>query len=393
MIWFEATQSRPAGDHVDVEVDAVTVRVVELAAVVREAGVGQDRLGGVGAVGGHGLGPRLDLLVRHPLREEPVEPDRVGRRRVTVLTELRHGLAVDRAAECLAERGHAVRVLRRVGHERDRIGRRRVERVEVLLVLRRVRLVDVRHEVVRPVDLPALDEGERGVVRRGLHVLEARDLRQALLPVVRVLVEDVVLRGEARDHVVRSRAHRPRVVEGRDVADLGPHVSRHDEQPVHRGCDELRVGRLQLDDDLVGASRLDGDDLVAGSGQADPVHELVLASGQEAVDDVGRGELLAVRPFHASSEVQREGLVAVAPFPASGEPRYGLEATFGRDDQRLVERPLDERAARQPGRGVGVEVLDERRVAGARHDEALVACRDLDGAVRGRRRRRAESGR
>src|SRR4029450_13364124 len=99
------------------------------------------------------------------------------------------------------------------------------------------------------------------------------------------------------------------------------------ELSVHVCGEDLRVGRLQLEDDLVRASRLDGDDLVAGAGQADPVHELVLASGQEAVDDVGRGELLAVRPLRIPGEVHRELLVAVAPLPASGEPRNGLEAT------------------------------------------------------------------
>ena len=76
----------------------------------------------------------------------------------------------------------------------DRVGRRRVERVEVRLVLRLVRLGDVRDEVVRPVDLAALDQRERGVVRRRLDVLEAGDERLAGLPVVRVLAQDVVLR-------------------------------------------------------------------------------------------------------------------------------------------------------------------------------------------------------
>ena len=64
--------------------------------------------------------------------------------------------------------------------------------------------VDVRHEVVSPIDLTALDQRERRVIAGRLNVLEARDLRHPLAPVVRVLVEHVVLRREARD--ARERA-------------------------------------------------------------------------------------------------------------------------------------------------------------------------------------------
>src|SRR5438128_2173662 len=77
---------------------------------------------------GHLLRQLLHRRVAHPLREKAVQPDRVRRRRITVLAELRDRLAVDGEAERLAERGQAVRVLRRVEDERDRVRLRRVER-------------------------------------------------------------------------------------------------------------------------------------------------------------------------------------------------------------------------------------------------------------------------
>ena len=194
MIWLRGDPVRPARDDVDVELDPVALRVVQVATLVGEPVVGQHLLGRGRVVGGHRLRLRLHRRVGDPLREEPAEADRVGRRLVAVLAELPDRVAVDREAEGLAERDDAVRVLRVVEDERDRVVAVREERVVVLRVLRLVRLLDVRDEVVRPVDLAALDQRERRVVRRSLDVLEAGDLRQPGLPVVRVLVQDVVLR-------------------------------------------------------------------------------------------------------------------------------------------------------------------------------------------------------
>jgi hypothetical protein len=183
----------PARDDVDVELDRIPLRIDQPTALVSELGVGQKLLRGRWTVGRHLLRQLLHRGVLDPLGEEAAQADRVGRRCVAVLTELRHGLAIDREAERLTERNDAVRVLRRVEYQRDRVGRGRVERVEVLRVLRDVRLLDVRDEVVRPVDLAALDQRECTVVRGRLHILEALDLRLPLLPVARVLAEDVVL--------------------------------------------------------------------------------------------------------------------------------------------------------------------------------------------------------
>ena len=137
--------------------------------------------------------------------------------------------------------------------------------------------------------------------------------------------------------------------------------------------DELRVDRLEVDDDLVRAGGLDRLDVRVGSHEADQVHRLVLLAGREAVGDVGGGERLAVAPLRVLDEVERERLVAVAPLPALREPRIGVAAAGdAADDERLVERATDEGAAGQARGGIGVEVLDEGGVARAGHDEAAV---------------------
>ena len=173
MIWFDATQSDQPEMTWMSRLTGLPFGSMQLAALVGEPVVGEQLLRRRRVVGRERLRLRLHRRVGHPLREEPADADRVGRRRVAVLAELRHRVAVDRHRQRLAERDEAVRVLRGVEHERDRVGRRRVEGVEVRGVLRLVRLLDVRDEVVRPVDLAALDQRERCVVRRRLDVLEA----------------------------------------------------------------------------------------------------------------------------------------------------------------------------------------------------------------------------
>ena len=280
MIWFDATQSdQPEITWMSSETALPFGSISLLPLYVNPASV-SSFFAAVGLYVDERLRPCLDLRVGDPAREEPVQADRVGRRRVAVLTELRHGVAVDRHRQRVTERDEAVRVLVVVEHERDRVGRRRVEGVEVRLVLRLVRLVDVRDEVVRPVDLPALDQREGRVVRRSLHVLEAADQRLARLPVARVLREHVVLRREARDPRERAGADRVRVRERRGVLDLRPDVLRDHDHAVERRCDELRVGRLQVDHDGVRALRLDRGDVRLGAGDAEDVHHLVLAAGE-----------------------------------------------------------------------------------------------------------------
>ena len=126
---------------------------------------------------------------------------------------------------------------------------------------------------------------------------------------------------------------------------------------------------------------------LAGAGQADAVHDLVLPSGGQAVDDVGRRQRLPVRPPRVVDEVQAQRAVAVRPRVAACEPRLRAGLAQGRDQERLVERALDERAARQTGAGKRVEVLDERRVTRAGHDEAAVSCRRRGSVDRGGCRR------
>ena len=119
-----------------------------------------------------------DLSVTHE-GNRPLSPIASVGRRIAVLTELRDRVAIDRHRQRVPEGDEAVRILRVVEDQRDRVGRRGVEGVVVRLVLRLVRLGDVRDEVVRPVDLAALGQCQRRVVRRRLDVLEAGDERLA----------------------------------------------------------------------------------------------------------------------------------------------------------------------------------------------------------------------
>src|SRR5262249_31124203 len=96
---------------------------------------------------------------------------------------------------------------------------------------------------------------------------------------------------------------------------------------------------------------------------------------------VGGGQPRAVRPLHVPRDVERECLVAVRPRPGAGEPRDGPASARGRDDQRLVERPLRDRGGGKPTACKGIEVSGEGGDAGAGHDEAAVSGR---GRCRGR---------
>src|SRR5258708_1364700 len=83
-----------------------------------------------------------------------------------------------------------------------------------------------------------LELEQRCVVRRRRGVLEARDLGRSLEPVMRVLVENVVLRREAPERCERPRADGGRVRERRGIADVRPDVLRDDELQVEDRRDE-----------------------------------------------------------------------------------------------------------------------------------------------------------
>ena len=225
---------------------------------------------------------------------------------------------------------------------------------------------------MRPVGLSTADLEQRRVVRGCLDVLNARDLRHARLPVVRVLVQRVGLRAELRHLGERPGADRVRVEELVDVRDLREHVLGHDEDGVQVDGHELRVLGLQRDDDLVGALLLDRGDVRPLAVGADHVHRLVLLAGREAVDDVGRGQRLAVRPLDARAQVQRDLLAVLAPGIALREPLVLLAAAGRRGDhERLVHAAADE-GGRGDALHVRVEVANEGWIARARGHQALV---------------------
>ena len=120
------------------------------------------------------------------------------------------------------------------------------------------------------------------------------------------------------------------------------------------------------------AHLLDRDDVRPLAIQADDVHALVLLAGREAVDDIGGGQRLAVRPLDVRLDLQRQHLVAVAPLPALGQPGVDLASTGdGRDDERLVHGALHEAAVQHRAR-IRVEAARERGITRARHDETRV---------------------
>ncbi len=142
-------------------------------------------------------------------------------------------------------------------------------------------------------------------------------------------------------------------------------------------------GVLSADRDAARTDALDRHDVRAGAGEADDVHRLVLLAGGQAVDHVGSGQRLAVRPLRVLDDLERQRLVAVAPLPALREPRIDVASTSDRgNDERLVDRALHDVAVEGRAR-VRVERMRERRIARTRHDEALVC-----GGIRGGARRR-----
>ena len=243
---------------------------------------------------------------------------------------------------------------------------------------------------MRPVDLTALDLRQRGVVRRCLDVLDAGDLGSAGHPVVRVLAR--TCRPAWRSG--RSRRTGPTRPGAGSVKVAG--FLTFDQMcfgtmnwPFSVDCDELRVGRLQVDRDLVRTLRLTDAMFDVRLGEPDHVHGRVLLAGREAVDDVGSRQWLPSLHFTPCADVQRQGLVAVRPLPALRKPRVLVAAACcGRDDEGLVERPADERSRREARGRVRVEVTNECGVARSCEDEAFVSSGLLDCCGRARCRQR-----
>ena len=126
---------------------------------------------------------------------------------------------------------------------------------------------------------------------------------------------------------------------------------------------------------VCGALLLDGRDVRSLARRAEDVHRRVLLAGGHAVDDVGGGQRLAVRPLDALAEVDRQRLAVLAPRVALGEPLVLAAATGrSRDHERLVHAAADE-GRRGEALDVRVEVADERGIAGAGGDEAPVCGR------------------
>jgi hypothetical protein len=214
------------------------------------------------------------------------------------------------------------------------------------------------------------------------------DLRQPGLPVVRVLVQDVVLR--------RERAIR---LNGPELTGFG-FVNVDGSLTFDQTCFGTMNARLsvaEMNCESVVLSlittvwaplALIDAMLLSAPTRPDAIHRLVLATGGEAVDDVSGRERLAVRPLGLRRDVQRERLVAVAPSPAAREPRGRLAAAARHDGQRLVHGACTNALLGRPPAGVRVEVLREGRIARSGHDEALVRGRRAHGPA-GRRGRGA----
>jgi len=79
---------------------------------------------------------------------------------------------------------------------------------------------------------------------------------------------------------------------------------------------------LSLTTTLYAPEGPDRENVVVRPGETDEVHRLVLLTRDEAVDDVGGRERLAVRPLDAVLEVEGEGLVPVRPLPLFASHGY-----------------------------------------------------------------------
>ena len=114
-------------------------------------------------------------------------------RRVAELGEPRDRLSVDRSAQGLAERGQPVGIFRVIEVEADRRRRRRIEEVVMPRVVGDIRFLDIRHELVRRVDVTLHHLEDRRRAAAADDALDAFDVRCALQPVVRIPAKRIPL--------------------------------------------------------------------------------------------------------------------------------------------------------------------------------------------------------
>ena len=137
------------------------------------------------------------------------------------------------------------------------------------------------------------------------------------------------------------------ILERRRRLDLRPDVLRHDELEVQVCGDELRIRRLERDGDAERPDLLDRGDVRVRAVEADDVHRVarVLLAGGQAVDHVGGGQRLAVRPLDVGLDLQVQRLLVATPRPALRQPGVDVTALGdNRDRERLVDRALHDLA-------------------------------------------------
>ena len=203
----------------------------------------------------------------------------------------------------------------------------------VLRVLGDVVGVDVRDELAAPLRLARGEERVGRVIVEERRVVDGVQVGQPFLPVVGVaLVGDVLPCAGA--HRERARADgvldhlRGRVLERR------PDVLGHD-RGLSGDLVEVRHRRLvEGEGDLVVALLDDAlDDLPVRL----QVGLRVLLQQREAEHDIGGGERLPVRPFHARPDGERQRLVVRAPLVVAREPGRLLVVQEVVVDERLVQ--------------------------------------------------------
>ena len=164
------------------------------------------------------------------------------------------------------------------------------------------------------------DEGENGGrAVRDDGELDAVEMRQALLPVIRVAGELDQFVGLELDELERAGADR-----------MGAHFRRRNVAGIDRRIaggeqrQQRRLRPLQVERDLEVAVGRDVVDLVV-PGLARVLAEFLRRLAHQHVEgafDVGGGERLAVMPLDALAQLEGQRLVVAAPGPAFGEIRH-----------------------------------------------------------------------
>ena len=160
------------------------------------------------------------------------------------------------------------------------------------------------------------ENGRRAVGDDG--EFDAVEMRQALLPVVRIAGDLDGFVGLELDELERAGADRLGAhVAGRDVAGIDRRIAGGEQRQ------QRRLRPLQVERGLEVAVDSDVDDLVV-PGLARVLAEFLLRLAHQHVEgafDVGRRERLAVVPLDALAKLEAELLLVIAPGPALGEIR------------------------------------------------------------------------